>query len=136
MNEARILLVEDSRDDEELALLALRQAGFSATVQVARDGEEAVACLAAMPPGGFRLVLLDLKIPKLDGFEVLRRIRSSNGTALLPVVVFSSSDTPSDIERAYRLGASAYVCKPVEFDQYSEVVRQIGAFWIGLNRSP
>src|SRR5687768_10254617 len=98
-----ILLVEDSRDDEELVLLALQQAGIQPVVRVARDGEQALERLDDPPAGGFLFVLLDLKIPKLDGFEVLRRIRERPDTRLLPVVVFSSSDVPADIERAYGL---------------------------------
>jgi two-component system, response regulator len=127
-----ILLVEDCRDDEELVMLALQQAGIQAQVTVARDGEEALERVSA----GFQLVLLDLKLPKVDGFEVLRRIRQTAPTRLLPVVVFSSSDVPTDVERAYALGANAFVSKPVEFDEYSEVVRQIAMFWIKLNRKP
>ncbi|MCC6575621.1 MAG: response regulator [Planctomycetes bacterium] len=130
-----ILLVEDSRDDEELVLLALRQAGISADVAVARDGEQAVARLGnAAEMAAMRMVLLDLKVPKLNGFEVLKRIRANDATRRLPVVVFTSSDVRSDIERAYELGANCYVCKPVDFVEYSDVVQQIGRFWLALNR--
>ena len=104
---------------------------------LARDGEEALNILAGTHPhGGFRLVLLDLKIPKLDGFEVLRRIRADTVTRSLPVVVFSSSDVVEDIERTYKFGANSYVCKPVDFETHSNVVKQIGRFWLGLNRIP
>jgi two-component system, response regulator len=127
-----ILLVEDSRDDEELVMLALQQAGIQASVTVAHDGEEAMERVSP----AFQLVLLDLKLPKLDGFEVLRRIREGQATRHLPVVVFSSSDLPVDVERAYRLGANAFVSKPVEFEEYADVVKKIGAFWIALNRKP
>jgi two-component system, response regulator len=130
-----ILLVEDSADDEELVKLALQQAGFANQVRVARDGEQALDALAELP-AGVRLVVLDLKLPKLNGFELLRQIRANPATAQLPVVVFTSSDAPEDIRRAYEAGANAYVCKPVEFDHYAEVVRQIGSFWINLNRKP
>ena len=131
MTEPRpILLVEDSPDDVEFALLALREAGIDAPVDVAGDGEAAVAYLARTRP---RLVILDLKIPKLGGFDVLARIRADDRTRHVPVVIFSSSDVPEDVVRAYDLGANSYVRKPVEFDRYADAVGRVGRYWLEVN---
>jgi two-component system response regulator len=131
-----ILLVEDSQDDAELAILALREAGVVSRVDVVRDGEEALEYLfdapsrSASPP---LLVLLDIKLPKIDGFAVLRRIRQEERTRMLPTVILSSSTVREDIARAYELGANSYVRKPVEFSGYSDKIRQVGLYWVNLN---
>jgi two-component system response regulator len=132
MTARRLVLVEDNPDDEELAVLALKRADVDCVIDVAHDGEEAVALLfdGAGPPS---LVLLDLKVPKLDGFQILERIRQHPTTRTVPVVILSSSDVREDIVRAYELGANAYVKKPVEFTRYTEVVNCLGKFWLDLN---
>jgi two-component system response regulator len=131
-----ILLVEDSEDDVELALLALRDVGLTGGVDVARDGEEAIAYLfggMGQPRSWPLFVLLDVKLPKVDGFEVLRRIRQDSLTRTLPVIMLSSSDVPEDVARAYALGANSYVCKPVAFSEYEDTIRQLGLYWVHVN---
>lgn len=131
-----LLLVEDNEDDIELALLALRDVEIAGGVQVARDGEAALSYLygdAARPMP--LLVLVDIKLPKVDGFEVLRRVRLDARTRALPVVMLSSSDAPEDIARAYELGANSYVCKPIEFSEYEDAVRMLGQYWLHVNEA-
>ncbi|HXG02913.1 MAG TPA: response regulator [Candidatus Binatia bacterium] len=138
-----ILLVEDNPDDEVLALRALRTTGLRNEVVVARDGVEALDYLfrtgrhagrdVSLVP---RVVLLDLKLPRLDGLEVLRRIRSDERTRLLPVVILTSSTEDRDRVEGYRLGANSYVRKPVDFGQFAEAVRQLGLYWLRLNQPP
>ncbi len=133
---ATVLLVEDSQDDEELCQVALRRAGLAVDLRVARDGEEALAYLlgpsAASQPLP-RLVLLDVKMPKVDGLEVLRRLRAEERTRRVPVVMLSSSDVPEDIRSAYRLGANSYVKKPVEFAAYADAIGLLGRYWLSLS---
>ena len=142
MREKTILLVEDNPKDEALTLRALKRQTIQNSVVVARDGVEALEYLlgasnetkamAALP----ELVLLDLKLPKLDGLEVLRRIRSSERTRLLPVVILTSSAEERDILEGYRLGTNSYVRKPVDFVEFTEAVRQLGLYWLLLNQPP
>ena len=129
-----ILLVEDNPDDETLTVMALR--GVPATIEVARDGQEAMDYLTNHDKFLPRLVLLDLKLPKIDGLEVLRRIREDDRTRLTPVVVLTSSNAPNDLAASYRLGANSYVRKPVNFDQFSETIRQLGSYWLAVNEPP
>lgn len=133
MSDPRILIVEDNPDDESLTQRGLRKS--SATIEVARDGALALEALAAMDhlPD---LVLLDLKLPKIDGSEVLRQLRNDARTARLCVVVFTSSSEPADISRCYALGCNSYVIKPVTYEDYIEAVRNIAAYWLSLNASP
>jgi two-component system response regulator len=135
-----ILLVEDSSDDEELTLLALDEAGVRNEIRVARDGAEALDVLfdSTEPDrGGLPgVVLLDLKLPKLDGFEVLQRIRADGRTRHLPVVVLTSSSLDEDVTRSYELGVNSYVRKPVEFAEFAAAIRQVGLYWVLLNRAP
>lgn len=133
MNGRRILIVEDSPDDESLTQRGLRKA--DAEIVVARDGALALDALAAMDrlPD---LVLLDLKLPKIDGSEVLRQLRNDARASRLCVVVFTSSSEPADITRCYALGCNSYVIKPVTYEDYIEAVRGIAAYWLGLNVSP
>jgi CheY-like chemotaxis protein len=136
----RILLVEDNPDDEVLTIRALSKSNVANEVVVARDGAEALDLLfakASAAPGEPSqlpaLVLLDLKLPKVDGLEVLRRIRSDERTSLLPVVILTSSDEERDMVQGYRLGANSYVRKPVDFVEFSEAVRQVGLYWLLVN---
>lgn len=133
MNDPRILIVEDNPDDESLTQRGLRKS--SAEIEVARDGALALEALAAMDrlPD---LVLLDLKLPKIDGSEVLRQLRSDARTSRLCVVVFTSSSEPADIARCYALGCNSYVIKPVTYEDYIEAVRNIAGYWLMLNASP
>jgi two-component system response regulator len=129
-----ILLVEDNPDDEALTVMALR--GVPATLEVARDGQEAMDYLTNHGVALPRLVLLDLKLPKIDGLEVLRRIREDDRTRLTPAVVLTSSNALNDVVASYRLGANSYVRKPVNFDQFSDTIRQLGTYWLAVNEPP
>ena len=137
MNDQVILLIEDNPKDEALTLRALKKNNIGNEVVVARDGAEAVDRLfgaggnqAPLP----QLVLLDLKLPKIDGLEVLKRIRAEERTRLLPVVILTSSVEERDLIEGYRLGANSYVRKPVDFVEFAEAVRQLGLYWLILNR--
>jgi two-component system, response regulator len=128
-----ILLVEDNPDDERLTIRALRRGKIANEILVARNGEDAWTMLlnADFLPS---VVLLDLKLPKVDGLEVLRRIRTTEKTALLPVVVLTSSSEDRDIIESYSLGANSYVRKPVDIDQFTEAVCQLGLYWAVINQ--
>ena len=141
--EKLILLVEDNRDDEELAIRALRKHNVANKVAVARDGVEAIEFLLGSGGQGGndvrplpQVVLLDLSLPLLSGLEVLKRLRADERTRLLPVVVLTSSREEEDIVKSYSLGANAYVPKPVEFGKFVEAVQTLGLFWMVLNESP
>jgi two-component system response regulator len=130
-----ILLVEDNPDDEMLTLRALERNHIANEIVVARDGAEALDYLfgAGVLP---QVVLLDLKLPKVDGLEVLKRIRADERTCLLPVVILTSSDEDQDIAESYHLGANSYVRKPVNFGQFVETIGQLGLYWLVLNQPP
>jgi CheY-like chemotaxis protein len=138
----RILLVEDSEPDVELTLNALREAHLANQVDVARDGVEALDYLyrrgtfADRPDESPVFVLLDLKMPKLDGIDVLRRMKSDPALKNIPVIILTSSREEQDLVRTYELGVNAYVVKPVDFQQFSESVRRLGFFWAVLNEPP
>jgi len=143
MKERSILLVEDNPDDEALTVRALRKNNVVNEVVVARDGAEALDYLTGT--GSYegrdvedlpQVVLLDLKLPKIDGLEVLRRIRSDDNTQLLPVVILTSSNEDRDLIEGYRLGANSYVRKPVNFDEFLEAARQLGLYWLLHNEPP
>jgi two-component system, response regulator len=143
MEEKVILLVEDNPDDEALTLRALKKNNIRNEVVVARDGSEALDYLLGTGAHAGRdlnmmpqLVLLDLKLPKVDGFEVLNRVRSYEKTKLLPVVILTTSNEDQDRIRGYGLGANSYVRKPVEFEKFIEAVRQLGLYWLILNEPP
>jgi CheY-like chemotaxis protein len=143
MTEGRILLVEDNAKDEALTLRALRKSNILNAITVARDGAEALDHLFGSgngPPGGPaalpQLVLLDLKLPKVDGLEVLRQIRKDPRTRLLPVVILTTSTEDRDRLDGYTLGANSYVRKPIDFAQFAEAVRQLGLYWLVLNEQP
>jgi two-component system response regulator len=143
MRKKIILLVEDNSDDELLAIRALEKNNIMNEVVVARDGAEALDYLfgagayagrdmSVMP----QIILLDLKLPKIDGLEVLRRLRNDERTKLLPVVVLTSSKEERDLTESYSLGANSYIRKPVNFAQFTEAIRQLGLYWLVLNESP
>jgi DNA-binding response OmpR family regulator len=139
MSDRMILLVEDDPDHEALAIRALRKANVANEIRVARDGEEAINFLKEVTEGRVphpQLILLDLKLPKIDGLDVLRSIRSSEKTGLLPVVVLTSSDEERDIVTSYRLGVNSYIRKPVNFSDFAEATRQLGMYWLLLNQCP
>jgi two-component system response regulator len=143
MRDKTILLVEDNPRDEELTLRALQKHNIRNEVVVAHDGAEALDYLLARGAyagrGAFALpevVLLDLKLPKIDGLEVLRRIRSEEKTKLLPVVILTSSDEERDLLEGYQAGCNSYVRKPVDFQEFVEAVRQLGLYWLVLNEGP
>ncbi len=131
-----ILLVEDDPDHELLTIRALEKSKIANEVRVARDGEEAIHLLFGEQPIVPQVVLLDLKLPKIDGLEVLRRIRENDATAMLPVVVLTSSDEERDVVRSYRLGVNSYIRKPVNFTEFAEATRQLGMYWLVLNECP
>lgn len=140
VNERMILLVEDDPDHEALTIRALKKANIANNIRVAHDGEEAIHMLFGnddgTPPFLPQLILLDLKLPKVDGLEVLRRIRDSELHRVLPVVVLTSSDEESDLMRSYKLGVNSYIRKPVNFSEFAEATRQLGTYWLALNEAP
>ena len=143
MNEKIILFVDDNPDDEELTLLALKQSKILNEVVVARDGVEALDYLFATgkyagrdPSCALQLILLDLKLPKLSGLQVLERLRADPRTELIPVVILTSSSEEEDVISSYRLGANSYVRKPVEFHRFADAVQQLGLYWLLLNEAP
>jgi CheY-like chemotaxis protein len=131
-----ILLVEDDPDHELLTIRALKKSNIANDIRVARDGEEALGLLFGVDAIRPQVVLLDLKLPKIDGLEVLRRIRQNDGTRLLPVVVLTSSDEERDVVRSYQLGVNSYIRKPVNFTDFAEATRQLGMYWLVLNECP
>jgi two-component system response regulator len=143
MQDKVILLVEDNPDDELLTLRALRQNKLANEIVTVRDGVEALDYLFATGAYAGRntanvpqLILLDLKLPRVDGFEVLRRVRTDANTEFVPVVVLTSSDEDRDIVESYHLRANSYVRKPVDFLQFTEAIRQIGLYWLVINKIP
>ncbi len=143
MDEKIILLVEDNPDDEELSLRALRQSHLINEVVVVRDGEEALEYLFATGRYAARdgrilpqVMLLDLKLPKLGGLDVLKQVRADARTCFLPVVILTSSSEDEDILSSYRLGANSYVRKPVEFHRFVDAVQRLGLYWMLINQAP
>jgi two-component system, response regulator len=130
-----ILVVEDNPDDATLTELALRQ-GVSATLEIARDGQDALEYLFNGTNDLPRLVLLDLRLPTVNGLEVLRRIRDHERTCRIPVVILTNASAPSDVAAAYAYGANSYVRKPVDYDEFAELIRQIGWYWLVANEPP
>ena len=136
MNHKTILLVEDNPDDVELTLRALNKNNILNEVTVARDGQQALDYFfgaGASENVAPSVILLDLKLPRIDGLEVLRRIRADPRTCLQPIVILTSSKEEQDIVSSYRLGANSYISKPVDFDQFVEAIRQLGLYWLVLN---
>jgi two-component system response regulator len=143
MIDKSILLVEDNPDDVELTLRALKKNHIANEVVVARDGEEALEYLTATGKYEGRslvdvpqVILLDLKLPKISGLEVLRVLRADPRMRLLPVVILTSSSEELDIVASYQLGANSYIRKPVDFNQFMEAIRQLGLYWLVLNQTP
>jgi two-component system, response regulator len=143
--EVEILLVEDNPADVELTLRAFRARNFANQVFVARDGAEALAFFFGKDGGGHpltefgvtpRVILLDLNLPKVDGLEVLKRLKADERTRSLPVVVLTSSREEPDIAAAYRLGANSYIVKPVDFESFARAVSEVGLYWVLLNEQP
>ena len=130
-----ILLVEDNPNDAELTQRALKKTNLGLRVSIARDGAEALEYLLSTRPKP-KVIFLDLKLPKIDGIEVLRRARADDRTKAIPVVVLTSSQEEKDISECYRLGVNSYVVKPVEFDKFYEAVADLATYWLVLNKSP
>jgi two-component system response regulator len=138
-----ILLVEDNPSDVKLALHAFQKHNLANHIQVVRDGAEALEFLFCTDryatrsiQQGPKMILLDLKLPLVDGIEVLRRIKAEPSTQMIPVVVLTSSKEECDLVESYKLGVNSYIVKPVDFDQFNEVVRQLGYYWLLLNQIP
>ncbi|HEY9126453.1 MAG TPA: response regulator [Acidobacteriaceae bacterium] len=131
-----ILLVEDDPDHELLTIRALKKANVGNEIHVARDGSEAIDALFGPEAVKPQVILLDLKLPKIEGLEVLRRIRTEESTRMLPVVVLTSSDEERDVVRSYQLGVNSYIRKPVNFTDFAEATRQLGMYWLVLNECP
>lgn len=143
MIKQKILLIEDNPDDEALTLRAMKKNNIINDIVVARDGAEAIdylfglgeyaGCAISNAP---QVILLDLNLPKIGGLEVLKRIRSDDRTRLFPVVILTSSKEEKDLIESYKLGANSYICKPVDFNQFTEAIRQLGLYWLVLNEVP
>ncbi|HEX5398125.1 MAG TPA: response regulator [Verrucomicrobiae bacterium] len=142
-NEVEILIVEDNQDDLDMTLRALRKANFANRIQIARDGAEAMECIFGRGADAGRtilseprLILLDLKLPKIDGLEVLRRIKTDPRTKMIPVVVLTSSKEQKDVVESYQLGVNSYIVKPVNFEGFVASVQELGMYWLLLNLPP
>ncbi len=141
--EVEILLVEDNPDDLDMTLHALRKMKLANHIQLARDGVEALDFIFCRGPHAARsiedmprVILLDLKLPRLDGLEVLRRLKADPRTQGIPVVMLTSSKEQSDVDQSYKLGANSYIVKPVDFEQFAEAVQNLGLYWMLLNQPP
>ena len=141
--EVEILLVEDNEKDIELTLHALRAENLGNQIHVARDGEEALEFLATQENGLAagtdvlpKVILLDLKLPKIDGLDVLRQIKNNPATQIIPVVVLTSSKQDEDMVNSYRLGVNSYLQKPVNFEQFRTMIKQLGLYWLVVNQLP
>lgn len=142
-NNVEILLVEDNPDDLELALHALRREKLANHIEVARDGEQAldfIFCRASYAQRNFndqpKLILLDLKLPKVDGLQVLREIKEDPRTKTIPVVILTSSKEEKDLVEGYRLGVNSYIQKPVDFEQFRRSIKSVGLYWLVVNQPP
>jgi CheY-like chemotaxis protein len=138
MKDKFLLLVEDNPDDVDLTIRALKKANILNEIRVAEDGAEALEILLGIssPETLPSVVLLDLKLPRVDGLEVLKRIRADERTKFLPVVILTSSTEEEDIINGYKLGANSYIRKPVKFEEFSDAVAQLGLYWMLLNEQP
>jgi CheY-like chemotaxis protein len=136
VEQMEILLVEDNPQDAEMTMRALRQNNLVNRVRWVKDGAEALECLAVPEAQKPKLVLLDLKMPKVDGIEVLRRMKGDPALRTIPVVIMTSSNEERDVVESYRLGANSYIVKPVGFEAFLETVAKIGLYWVLTNRVP
>jgi len=143
INEVEILLVEDNPSDVELTLRALKKRNLANKVHVVKDGAEALEFIFGTGTYAERdinqipkVILLDLKLPKVDGLEVLRKVKSDERTKVIPVVVLTSSKEESDLVESYRLGANSYITKPVDFDKFAQIVSEMGLYWLLVNQPP
>lgn len=143
MKPKKILLAEDNPDDEALTLRALKKCGVANAVDVVHDGQQAIDYLERAgefadrsPEDEPQLILLDLKMPKLDGLEVLQKIRANEATKRIPVVILTSSREESDKAAGYDLGVNSFVCKPINFNEFSEAISQLGMYWLLINEYP
>ena len=143
LNEVEILLVEDNPRDAEMTLRALRKHNLANNVHHVQDGAEALAFIFGTPPYadrkrgiGPKVVLLDLKLPKVDGLEVLKKMKADEQTRMIPIVVMTSSREDRDLVESYRLGVNSYIVKPVQFDKFLESVKQLGLYWLLVNQTP
>jgi len=142
LKNTRILLVEDNPDDIELTLRAFKKNSLTNEIIVARDGKEALEEILfqnqkeSTVQQRFGLILLDLKLPKVDGLEVLRQVKNNPETKVIPVVILTSSKEENDLIKSYRLGVNSYIRKPVEFEKFIEVIKQLGLYWLLINESP
>ena len=136
MTAGNILLVEDNPDDRDLTIMALKGSNIANEIDIARDGEEALEYFEDQSRPLPALVLLDLKLPRIMGLDVLKRLRADERTKLVPIVVLTSSQQESDRYQSYVEGVNAYVVKPVEFDKFSEAVKALGLFWLVINEPP
>jgi two-component system response regulator len=142
-NQTEILIVEDSQDDLDMTLRALRKANMANHIQVARDGAEALEFIFCEGAHAGRkienipkLILLDLKLPKIDGLEVLKRIKGDPRTKMIPVVMLTSSKEQKDVIESYGLGGNSYIVKPVDFESFAATVKNLGMYWLLLNQAP
>lgn len=142
-NQIEILLVEDNQDDLEMTLRALRKVNLANRIQIARDGVEAIEFIFGEGPhagrnvgNGPKVILLDLKLPKIDGMEVLRRVKTDPRTKMIPVVVLTSSKEQKDVVESYHLGVNSYIVKPVNFERFAAAVTELGMYWLLLNQPP
>ena len=142
ISDVEVLLVEDSPDDRELALLSFQRNRLANKIQIARDGEEALDIVFGRGEHGNgeivkpKVILLDIKLPKVDGLEVLRAIKADQRTKMIPVVVMTSSAEQKDMVESYRLGVNSYVQKPVDFAKFQDVMKQLGFYWLAINKTP
>jgi len=143
MKEVEILLVEDNPTDAELAMRALKKQNFANNLVWVKDGAEALDFIFATGvysqrsvTNGPKVILLDLRLPKVDGMEVLRRVKSDERTRTIPVVVLTSSKEDRDVAESYQLGVNSYISKPVEFDEFAKTVAELGMYWLLVNRPP
>jgi CheY-like chemotaxis protein len=133
-----ILLVEDNPDDVQLTLNALKKNNITNKVHISRDGQEALEFIFSGdgPRDHPKVILLDLKLPKVDGLEVLQKVKGDPGTRMIPVVMLTSSREEKDLVESYKLGVNSYIVKPVDFDQFTQAVRDLGLYWMLLNQPP
>ena len=135
MIESEILLIEDNPLDRELTIRSLHEQGLNGKIIVATDGAEAIDIITRLPLHSLKIALVDLKLPKVDGLEVIKAMRAHEATKLLPIIVFSSSEEESDIRRCYEAGANSYIVKPIRLDEIGKTMAQVSNYWRSLNKT-